>query len=89
MPAQQRVRANQQQELAQVAHREVVEQSREHHAIGLGERGLADLALQDDELVPQRQDLDVLPLIAHGQEAHERERVRQGEVGQAQQHDRS
>jgi hypothetical protein len=89
VPAQQRVRACQQQELAQLAHREVVEQSREHHAIGLGERGLADLALQDDELVPQRQDLDVLLLIAHGQEAHERERIRQGEVGQAQQHDRS
>jgi hypothetical protein len=45
--------------------------------------------LQDDELVPQRQDLDVLLLIAHGQEAHERERVRQGEVDQAQQHNRS
>jgi hypothetical protein len=79
----------QQQELAQLAHREVVQQSGEHHAIGRGERGLAGLALQDDELVPQRQDLDVLLLIAQGQEAHERERVRQGEVDQAQQHDRS
>jgi hypothetical protein len=28
-------------------------------------------------------------VITHGQQAHERERVRQGEVGQAQQHDRS
>ena len=54
-----------------------------------GERGLPGLVLQDDELVPQRQDLDVLVLIAHGQQAHERERVRHGEVGQAQQHDRS
>jgi hypothetical protein len=47
----------QQQELAQLPHWEVVEQPGEHHAIGLGERGLADLALPDDELVPQRQDL--------------------------------
>jgi hypothetical protein len=67
----------------------VAEQPGEHHEVGLGERGLADLALQDDELVPQRQDLDVLLVITHGQQAHERERVRQGEVGQAQQHDRS
>jgi hypothetical protein len=89
VPAQKHVRAYQQQELAQLPHREAVEQPSEHHAIGLGERGLADLALQDDELVAQRQDLDVLLLIAHGQQAHERERVRQGEVGQAQQHDRS
>jgi hypothetical protein len=57
--------ACQQQELAQLLRRPA----------GLGEDGLAGLALPDDELVPGRQDLDVLLLSAHGQEAHERERV--------------
>ncbi|MGW7002987.1 hypothetical protein ACWGCW_09215 [Streptomyces sp. NPDC054933] len=29
-------------------------------AVGVGEDGLADLALQDEQLVPEREDLDVL-----------------------------
>ena len=51
--AQDGVRACQQQELAQLAHREAVEQSGEHHAVGVSERGLAGLALQDWPLVPE------------------------------------
>jgi hypothetical protein len=89
VPAQDRVRAYQEHDVSQSVHREVAEQAGEDSAVGIGERGLADLALQHDELVPQRQDLDVLLLLAHVQEAHEREHVGQGEVGQAQEHDRS
>jgi hypothetical protein len=63
--AQDRVRACQQQELAQLVHREAVEQSGEHHVVGVSERGLAGLALQDWPLAPQRRDFDVLVPVAH------------------------
>jgi hypothetical protein len=66
-----------------------VEQAGEHQAIRVGERGCADLALQDEELVAQGEDLDVLVTVAHGQEPQKREGVRHSEIGQAQQHDRS
>jgi hypothetical protein len=66
-----------------------VQQPGEHHAIRVGERGFADLALQDEELVAQGEDLDVLVTLAHGQEPQKRERVRHSKIGQAQQHDRS
>jgi hypothetical protein len=66
-----------------------VEQAGEHHAIRVGEREFADLALQDEELVAQGEDLDVLVTVAHGQEPQKREGGRHSEVGQAQQHDRS
>jgi hypothetical protein len=66
-----------------------VEQAGEHHAIRAGERGFADLALQDEELVAQGEDLDVLVTVAHGQQPQKREGVRHSEIGQAQQHDRS
>jgi hypothetical protein len=89
MPAQDRVRPYQQQELAQLLPREAVEQACEHHAIRVGEPGFADLALQDEELVAQGEDLDVLGTVAQGQEPQQREGVRHSEVGQAQQHDRS
>jgi hypothetical protein len=65
-----------------------VEQAGEHQAIRVGERGFADLALQDEELVAQGEDLDVLVTVAHGQEPRKREGVRHSEIGQAQQHDR-
>jgi hypothetical protein len=42
------------------------------------------LALQDKELVPQRQYLDVLVAVAHRQQAHERQGVGRSEIGQAQ-----
>ena len=44
---------------------------------------------QDEELVPQGEDLDVLVTVTDGQEPHKREGVRHSEIGQAQQHDRS
>ena len=78
-----------QQELAELARREVVEQAGKNRAVGLGEGGSADMALQNHELVSEREDLDVLVAVAHRQQAQEGEGVGRGEVGQAQQHDRS
>ncbi|MFD3558283.1 hypothetical protein ACFWVU_01235 [Streptomyces sp. NPDC058686] len=68
MPPHDRVRAYQQQELAQLVHRELVEQAGEDSAVGVGERGLGDLALQDEQLVPQGEGLDVFIVVAHWQE---------------------
>ncbi|WP_258382468.1 hypothetical protein [Streptomyces sp. NTH33] len=87
VPAKNRLRAYQ-QEVPQLLPREVMEQAGEDCAVGVGERGPADLALQDQQLVAQRQDLHVLLPVAHRQQAQEREGVRHGEIGQAQQHDR-
>jgi hypothetical protein len=44
------------------------------------------LTLQDGELVPQHQYLDLLVALAHRQQTHQGQRVRDGEVGQTQQH---
>ncbi|MER6128756.1 hypothetical protein ABT173_40605 [Streptomyces sp. NPDC001795] len=89
MPPHDRVRAYQHQELAQLLPWEVVEQAGEDSAVGVGERGLADLALQYEQLVPQGKDLDVFVPVAHRQQAQERQGVGRGEAGQAQKHDRS
>ncbi|MGI5518637.1 hypothetical protein [Streptomyces sp. CA-106131] len=75
--------------MPQIVHREVVEQAGEDSTVGIGEPGLADLALQDQQLVSQCQDLDVFVSVTHRQQAQERKGVGRGEVGQAQQHDRS
>ncbi|MGX1668095.1 hypothetical protein [Streptomyces sp. NPDC055400] len=64
-----------------------MEQASEDDAVGIVERGLADLALQDQQLVPQRQYFDVLLPVTHRHQAQERNGRRRGEVGQAQQHD--
>jgi hypothetical protein len=66
-----------------------MEQAGEDGAVGIGERGLANLALQDQQLVPQREDLYVFVPLAHRKQPQEREGVGYGEVRQAQQHDRS
>ncbi|WUH96085.1 hypothetical protein OG900_06520 [Streptomyces sp. NBC_00433] len=89
VPAQDRVGACQQQEAPELVHREVVEQAGEDGAVGLGEGRSADMALQNHELVSEREDLDVLVAVAHRQQAEEGEGVGLSEVGQAQQHDRS
>ncbi|MFD0031469.1 hypothetical protein ACWGDS_43115 [Streptomyces sp. NPDC055059] len=89
VPAQKRVGVYQQQEVPQLVHGEVVEQAGEDSAVGVGERGLADLALQDQQLVTQCEDLDVFVSVTHRQQAQEREGVGSGEVGEAQQHERS
>ncbi|MER6951393.1 hypothetical protein ABT294_46000 [Nonomuraea sp. NPDC000554] len=40
--------------MPQLVDREVVEQAGEDGAVGVGERGLADLTLQDEQLMPER-----------------------------------
>ncbi|MEV6057668.1 hypothetical protein [Streptomyces sp. NPDC052107] len=52
MPPHDRVRAYQHQELAQLLPRQMVEQASEGSAVGVGELGLVDLALQYEQLVP-------------------------------------
>jgi hypothetical protein len=69
VPVQDRVRTYQQQEIPQFLPRQMVEQACEDHAVGVGERGLADLALQHQQLMPQRQDLEVFVPITHRQQA--------------------
>ncbi|MEV5538993.1 hypothetical protein AB0L13_19220 [Saccharopolyspora shandongensis] len=68
---------------------EMVEQAGEDCAVGVGEGGLADLALKNEQLVPQDKDLDVFVSVARRQQAQQCEGIGCGEVDQAQQHDRS
>jgi hypothetical protein len=44
------------------------------------ERGLGDLTLQDQQLVAQRQDLDVLVAVAHRQKAQGRQGAGRGDT---------
>jgi hypothetical protein len=55
----------------------------------LGERRCADLAVQDQQLVAQGEDLDVLVPIAHEQDPQQGHGVRHDKVGQPQQHGES
>ncbi|MGW4045170.1 hypothetical protein [Streptomyces sp. NPDC004721] len=63
----------------------MVEQPGEGAGLGIGEGGLANLALQYKQLVPQDEDLVVFVAVAHRQQAQERQGVGRSEVGQAQQ----
>ncbi|GAA2077324.1 hypothetical protein [Actinomadura alba] len=65
VPAQDRVRGDDQMQLPQPGAGESVQQSGEQSAVYRGEAWLAGLPLQDRELVAQRQDLDVLVGVAH------------------------
>ncbi|MGE7436686.1 hypothetical protein [Kitasatospora sp. NPDC001175] len=58
-----------------------MEQAGEDGTIGVGEGGLADLALQDQQLVTECEDLDVLLPAAHRQQPQQREGAGHGEVG--------
>ncbi|MEU5927118.1 hypothetical protein ABZ817_26575 [Streptomyces antimycoticus] len=69
MPAQHRVGPDQQQKVPQSVFGEVVEQAGEDRTVAVGEGRLAGLTLQDQQLVPEHQDLDVLVSVAHRQEA--------------------
>jgi hypothetical protein len=57
-------------------------------AVAVAKGGLADPALQDEELMPQRKDLDVLAAVSPRQQSKQREGVGRGEAGQARRHDR-
>ncbi|SOF02062.1 hypothetical protein SAMN05446589_9132 [Streptomyces sp. OV198] len=84
MPAQDRVGVYQEQEVPQLVFGELVQQAGEDRAVGLGEHRLLGLALQDKELVAQRQYLGVLVAVVHRQRAQERQGVGRSEIGQAQ-----
>ncbi len=75
VPAQLCVRAYQQQELAQLLRREAGEQPGGHHARVWVKAGRPAWRCRTMSWCRGRQDLNVLLLSAHGQEAHERERV--------------
>jgi hypothetical protein len=59
------------------------EQGGEQRPVRRGEPGFVDLALQDGELVAQRQDLDVFVGVAHRQEPEKPDHAGEGEVGQS------
>ncbi|WP_200215896.1 hypothetical protein [Micromonospora coerulea] len=67
VPAQHRVRAHQQLEPMEHAQRKPVQQDGEERSVAGGEPrpGLAQLSLEDRDLVAQRQDLHVLVPVAH------------------------
>ena len=67
VPAQDGVGGDDQMELSQRWSGDGVEQGCEERSVGRGEPGLVDLALQDGELVAQRQDFDVFVGVAHRQ----------------------
>ncbi|WP_220447199.1 hypothetical protein [Nonomuraea deserti] len=54
--------------MSQLTPRQEAEQSGEHEAVTGREGGLGHLALQDRQLVPQHQDLDLLVTIASRQQ---------------------
>jgi hypothetical protein len=91
VPEQYPVRAHQQPHLTQHATRETVKQRGQERPVARGEPCslLAELAFQHHELMAQSEDLDVLAVVAHRQQAQHRERVRHGEIRQSQQHGRS
>jgi hypothetical protein len=84
VPAQDGVGGDDQVQLSQPCPGESVEQSGEECPVGRGEVGFVGLALQDGELVAQRQDFDVFVRVAHGQQAYEGEGARDREVGRSQ-----
>jgi len=67
VPAQHRVRLDQQPEPAEHVTGEPVQQGGQEHPVGREEPrpGLTQLLFQDRDLVPQRQDLHVLVPVAH------------------------
>jgi hypothetical protein len=89
VPPQDRVRLHQQQQASQFVRRQAVKEAGEYGTVGGGKGGLADLALQNQQLMTEREDLDVLLESAHRQQAQDRQDVGRSEVGQTQQHDSS
>ncbi|MEU5646400.1 hypothetical protein [Streptomyces milbemycinicus] len=68
MPAQHRLGADQQQKVPQPVFGQVAQKAGEDGTVAVGEARLADLTLQDQQLVPEYEDLDVLVSVAHRQE---------------------
>ena len=76
VPAQNRVWAHQQPQLAQDGARKLVQQRRQERPVSRSEPHFpsAEVPLQHRDLVPQREDLDVLVSIAHRQQMQHRQR---------------
>lgn len=87
VPAQDGVGRDDQVQLSEPCPGEAVKEGGHQGPIGPGEAGLGDLTLQDGELVAQRQNLDVLVDVAHGQQSYEGDHAGERQVGQSQQHD--
>jgi hypothetical protein len=88
VPAKHGIRAHDQVQLLKHVPREPVEQRCQQCTVSQGEPhpARAELPLQDQELVAQREDLRVLVPAAHRQQPQQREHVRHTKVGQSQQH---
>jgi hypothetical protein len=71
------VRTDQQLQLAEFVHRQVMKQSGKQEPIGRRERRLGQLPLQDRQLVPQHQDLDLLLTITHRQQPYHADIIRE------------
>jgi len=85
VPAQHGIRAHYQVQALEHLPRELVQQCRQERPVSRGEPHpvRAELPLQDQELVAQREDLRVLVPAAHRQEPQQREHVRHTEVCQS------
>ncbi|MFE4250686.1 hypothetical protein ACFRU3_14500 [Streptomyces sp. NPDC056910] len=85
VPAQHRVRPNQQPQPAQGMSGQTMEQGGEERTVlGIEVRsGCTELPFKDCELVPQSEDLHVLVSIAQRQQPQRGESVRDGQIGQA------
>jgi hypothetical protein len=96
VPAQDGVRSHQQPQAAQHLAGQGREKGgeegpvlrREPHPIRRHPVG-GKLSLQDGDLMPERQDLHVLVPVPHRQQPQRGERVRDSQIGQAQQHESS
>jgi hypothetical protein len=91
MPAQDRIWAYQQPQPSQPLHRQPVQQRCQECPVNRGEPHflLAQLTLQHRDLMAQGEDLRIFVAVAHRQQAQYGERVRRGQVGESQQHDRT
>ena len=88
VPAQHCVRADEQPQPTQELPRQRHQQSSEERAVFRSERHLlpTELSFKDGDLVAQNEDLHVLLAVAHRQKPHSSESVRDGQIGEAQQH---
>ena len=87
MPPEDRVWPDQQPQAPQRRPRQRVQQRGLPRSIDRLEPDLLPVEVALQELMPQRQDLDVLVAVAARQQPQQGERVRDGRVGQPQQHE--
>jgi hypothetical protein len=88
VPAQHGIRAHHKVQAPEHVPREPVQQRRQQRPVSRSKPHpvRAELPLQDQKLVAQREDLRFLVPAAHRQQPQQREHIRYTEVGQSQQH---